>query len=207
MVKNLIRYYRYAWYLFRSYVLEKSRGLDFHYQGYKYKNSTSHGYNISPESHLRTIFNYLNSNKMIAGNNFIDVGCGKGYVLIKASKQAYHKVSGIDIEPELIRIAQKNLSVLKLQNRLNVLCVNALEFEHYDEYEHFFFFNPFTAEVLKPVIHSILNSLEKRPREILIIYFHPTAHNILMETERFELVEKLKCFIKQGYETYIYRNI
>jgi hypothetical protein len=55
-------------------------------------------------------------------------------------------------------------------------------------------------------MERIHESLTKRPRKLTIIYFHPTAHHVFMETGRFKVTQVLQCFIKD-YETYIYHNI
>jgi SAM-dependent methyltransferase len=193
------------WYAFRAFILEKPKGLDFHLRNKQLKiksGGKSQGYAITPESHLKQIFATLNiTNK----NNFIDIGCGKGFVLTKAAKQPYNKITGIDFVPEMIKIAEKNISILKLQNRINLFLADATEFS-YDEYDHLFLYNPFSADILKLVVNRIIESLERIPRDLTVIYFHPSDHRIFMETGRFEVSNTLHCFIKD-YETYIYKNI
>jgi 16S rRNA G966 N2-methylase RsmD len=205
-MKHIIKkYLRYAWYGFRVFVLEKPRGLDFHMRDTHLLRETGckyHGYAVTPESHLRQIFKVLN---VAREHNFIDIGCGKGLVLTKAAKEPYLKVTGIDIDVHLIEIAQENLKILKLQERVNVQAVNAMEF-NYEDYDHFFFFNPFSTEILKKVIQRILDSLKNRYRELTVIYVNPTCHTILMETGCFKVVHKLYCFMKD-YETYIYQSV
>jgi 16S rRNA G966 N2-methylase RsmD len=129
----------------------------------------------------------------------------KGFVLTKAAKQSYNKIMGIDLVPEMIRIAQKNFRILKLEGRIKVSLADATSF-NYDEYDHLFLYNPFSADILKPVVNCIIESLERRPRNLAIIYFHPSDHHVFMQTGYFEVVQILHCFIKD-YETFIYRNI
>jgi 16S rRNA G966 N2-methylase RsmD len=112
---------------------------------------------------------------------------------------------GIDFVPEMINIAQKNIAILKLENRINLCLADAAEF-NYDEYDHLFLYNPFSTDILKLVVNRIIESMERNPRDLTIIYFHPSDHHVFMETGYFEVVNTLYCFIKD-YETYIYRNI
>jgi SAM-dependent methyltransferase len=198
-------FYRRLWYVFRVLIFEKPRGLDFHLRNKQLKidsGGKSQGYAITPESHLKQIFSTL---VITSKNNFIDIGCGKGYVLTKAAKQPYNKVMGIDFVPEMINIAQKNISILKLENRINLRLADATDF-NYDEYDHLFLYNPFSADILKLVVNRIIESMERNPRDLTIIYFHPSDHHVFMETGCFEVVNTLYCFIKD-YETYIYKNI
>jgi 16S rRNA G966 N2-methylase RsmD len=151
---------------------------------------------------LKEIFSVLD---ITNENKFIDIGCGKGYVLTKAAKQKYNRIMGIDFVPEMIKIAQKNISILKLENRINLCLADATQF-NYDEYDHLFLYNPFSKDILRVVVNRIVESLNRNPRDLTIIYFHPSDHSIFMETGYFEVVNTLHCFIKD-YKTYIYKNI
>jgi 16S rRNA G966 N2-methylase RsmD len=191
--------------LFRAFVLEKPRGLDFHLRNKSLKTKSggkSQGYAITPESHVREIFAAVQPSEQ---NSFIDIGCGKGYVLTKAASRPYRRVTGIDIVPDLIRIAKKNISILKLENRIELCLADAAAF-NYDGSDHFFLYNPFSPDILQMVVKAIIESLDKTPRDITVIYFHPSGHRVFMDTGRFVLTRTLHCFIKD-YKTYIYRNI
>ncbi|MFP3041025.1 methyltransferase domain-containing protein [Treponema primitia] len=199
----ILIWYRRIWYAFRAYILEKPRGLDFHQRNQKLKvKGKNHGYAITPESHLKQIFSVLNITEK---NSFLDIGCGKGFVLTYAAKYPYQKIMGIEIDPKTAEIARKNILILNLDNRINISIADATNYA-YDEYDHFFLYNPFPGSILKIVIERILESLNTKPREITIIYFHPSDHNVLMDTGRFKVVEKLHSLIKD-YDTYIYKNI
>jgi predicted RND superfamily exporter protein len=88
--------------------------------------------------------------------------------------------------------------LLHLENRISIFEGDATIFNAFDEYDHFFPYNPFPGEVLKMVIQRIMESLKKRPRTILIA--------VLMETGYFKVTKTLHSFIKD-YDTYIYQNI
>jgi SAM-dependent methyltransferase len=202
---SLLIFYRRLWHTFRFFILEKPRGLDFHPRNKKIKKESggkNQGYAITPESHLKQIFATLDiTNK----NNFIDIGCGKGYVLTKAAKQPYNKITGIDFIPKMAHIAQKNISILRLKDRINLCFADVASYD-YDEYDHLFLYNPFSSDILESVVSRIIESLERRPRDLIIIYFHPSDHYVFMESGYFEIIQVLHCFVKD-YETFIYRNI
>jgi 16S rRNA G966 N2-methylase RsmD len=162
----------------------------------------SNGYALTPESHCKEIFKSL---CICSNDSFIDIGCGKGYVLTWAAKQPYKKVTGIDIDTQLIHIAKNNLSILNLQNRVDVLVADAANFD-YDEYNHLFFFDPFPEEIMKLTIDCTCKSLKRKPRELTIIYHKPTHHHLFMETGLFQVINKLYCFMKDT-ETFIYRSV
>jgi SAM-dependent methyltransferase len=202
---SLLIFYRRLWYAFRYFILEKPRGLDFHLRNQRLKKESggkNQGYAITPQSHLKQIFSTL---EISSKNNFIDIGCGKGYVLTKAAKQAYNKITGIDFIPKMIQIARRNISILKLEDRVNLCFADATSY-NYDGYDHLFLYNPFSVDILKLVVERIIESLTRKPRELTIIYFHPSDHRVFVESGYFEVVLTLHCFIKD-YETFIYKNI
>jgi tRNA A58 N-methylase Trm61 len=183
--------------------LEKPRGLDFHQRNTKLRvKGKNHGYAITPESHLKQVFSAINITRE---HCFIDIGCGKGFVLVNATKYPYKRITGIEIDEETADIARKNVSILKLEDRITITTADATDYI-YDAYDHIFLYNPFPGNVLRIVVESILKSLTNNPRKLTIIYFHPSDHNIFMETGRFEVVKTLHSFIKD-YDTYIYENI
>lgn len=57
------------------------------------------------------------------------------------------------------------------------------------------------------MIDEIILSIARRPRKVMILYAEPMAHNIILDTGRFELKERLCPDFYQGtYWTYIYES-
>ncbi len=50
----------------------------------------------------------------------LDVGCGPGYLAIELAKQSRLTVVGVDIDEEAVRIAEKNVSRAKLDDRVSI---------------------------------------------------------------------------------------
>jgi 16S rRNA G966 N2-methylase RsmD len=109
------------------------------------------------------------------------------------------------MEDSLVQTAKKNMKILKLENRVNIYTADAATW-NYDEYDIFFFFEPFHAEVFRTVINRILETLEKHPRTLTIVYVWPRSHGVFMESGRFKVVKKLYCSLKD-HETYIYQTV
>jgi 16S rRNA G966 N2-methylase RsmD len=201
---TIVKLYRWVWYLFRIYILEKPRGLDFYRT--VYNNNNVHEYSIIPVSQLKKIFDWLNGSKLMSiGGGIIDIGCGKGLALVTAASYSYGKVIGIDLISELIRIAKRNINILKLQDRIQVFTADAVVFEHYDEYDTFYLYNPFEEDIFSRVVNRIINTLETHPRKITIIYANPKCHSVVMETCRFEMIKEFRFKFKE-IKVYIYRN-
>ena len=88
----------------------------------------------------------------------LDVGAGKGVVLKEAAKFPFTKIAGIELQDELVQIANNNFRILKLENRVQCIQANALEYDGYHNYNVFFFFNPFSEEILQRVTDKIFRS-------------------------------------------------
>lgn len=52
-------------------------------------------------------------------------------------------------------------------------------------------YNPFSAQVLIPVIHNIEASFERNPRDIYLVYGNPFCHDE-MERTKFKLIKQIK---------------
>ncbi len=203
MEVNLIKYKRYFLYLF-DLLQEKLMGLDFTLPAASVEVEASdklNGYCKTSEKHLHTVLDALG--RRVYRSNFLDIGCGKGSVLRTARDFPFRRVAGLELDPELVRIAKSNMRRLGMKS-VEVLQGDALTFTQYSDFDVFFLFNPFTSEILQPVLSTILQSLEEKPREIRIIYHHPVYGQLLEDAGLYReavLYDKLK-----GYETYIYCN-
>lgn len=203
MNKLWIKARRYALFLL-EYGKERARGLDFTLPAANdevIQSDEYNGYCKTPEGHMEKILNSLDVD--YANCAFIDVGCGKGAVLKVARKFPFKRIAGIDLDGDLVKIARNNMKILKYPE-IECIEANALEFQHYVEFDVFFFFNPFSGEILEQVMAAIQKSCEERPREIRVIYHHPLHHQVM---ENAGLCRKAVLYDKlKDYETYIYSN-
>lgn len=153
---------------------------------------------------LRKLFKELMIPK---GKVFIDVGCGKGRVLLIASEFGFKELRGIEFSPELCKIATNNCSIYKRKAGIsaNFLIIESdiCDYEIKDE-DVFFVFNPFDAHVLAQVLENIRLSLLERKRRIWIIYRKPIHRFIIDEDTEFR---KLKKFVFWGSDFLVHTNI
>lgn len=110
---------------------------------------------------------------------FIDMGCGKGRVILLASMLPFKKIIGIEFSESLIRIAESNITRfpgdLKVCNNIEILHMDASDYPFPDPSEKFILFmnNPFHEPVMEKVMENLSGSFYKNPRRILIIYINP----------------------------------
>ena len=137
-----------------------------------------------------------------AADAIVDFGCGKGGVLISLSKYPFSRITGVEIAPDLVDIARENIRKLKIRS-VDIQCCDAADFKQLDEYNYFYFFDPFPCVVMADVLDNIEQSLTDKPRKGTLIYLNPFCH---------ELIEARQAFVKTGtldhfeHDCFIYTN-
>jgi SAM-dependent methyltransferase len=123
---------------------------------------------------------------LLQGSNshFLDIGCGKGRALCVAAHHGFSKVTGIDFSKELCAVAEKNIAATK--NKLTnveykIINNDAFYFEIPEDVNCIFMFNPFDDVIMSGVAENILESFEKTPRTITLIYVNPLYKDELLQ--------------------------
>lgn len=152
--------------------------------------------NILP---LKKLFSEL---KIPAGRVLVDLGCGKGRVLLIASKFGFRTLRGVDFSDQLYKIAQKNCSTYKkktgIKAEFHIFCSDVVDYAIKNDEDVFFMYNPFKEEVLLRVLNNIALSVMRNPRKIWIIYYYPAYAN---------LIENHVMFVKVGAYNFWEREI
>jgi hypothetical protein len=107
---------------------------------------------------------------------FVDYGCGKGRVIVLAATCPFRRVIGVEIAPELSRMAIDNVRrarrFLKCRD-VQILTMNAVDFVPPDDTTVMHFFNPFYGELMDMVLQTIRKSVERSPRAVSILAARP----------------------------------
>lgn len=143
------------------------------------------GYWNSIESDLERI---LEKQNITDGDSILDIGCGKGGALLTLTKFPFKSIDGIEINEAYIPIARANLKRMG-KIACNVFHADAIDFKEFHKYNHFYFFDPFTCEVMQKVIENLIKSVEEFPRIIKLIYNQPTCHDTIIHSKRFRFIE------------------
>lgn len=105
---------------------------------------------------------------------FVDFGCGKGRVLLVASEFSFRKIIGIEFAPQLAETARQNLKTYRAANRkcldLEVITADATQYELAPEPQVLYFYSPFARKAMDQVVQNIENSLQKSPRDLLVLF-------------------------------------
>lgn len=106
---------------------------------------------------------------------FVDMGSGKGRVVLAAQALPYRAVLGVEYSPFLCRIAEANLQSQRLLPRrartVSIVSGDAVDFPIPDGPCIFFFYNPFAPALLETVIENVVASFRRAPRNLYLVFF------------------------------------
>ncbi len=146
-----------------------------------------------PYNILNHFFKKVNLNDC---NHLLDIGCGKGRVMCVAASYGAKKITGLDFSKTLIDAASQNIEIVQkqfLNTKFSLVVNNAFHYKIPTSVDCVFLFNPFNETVMRGVIHNILKSLQKKPRQLTVIYICP---------------EEKQLFTEVGFEeTYYYKAL
>ncbi len=114
---------------------------------------------------------------------FVDLGAGKGRVLLLASNYPFQQVIGVEFVPELQEIANRNISLYQPASRQchKVECVlsDVRDFVFPSEPLVIFMWHPFVGPVFERAIANLEQSIEQYPREVYLVYLRPEFGHVL----------------------------
>ncbi|MBP3569722.1 MAG: class I SAM-dependent methyltransferase [Lachnospiraceae bacterium] len=126
------------------------------------------------------------SGYITAENTLVDYGCGKGRVGFFLTHEIGCNCIGLEYDPPIFEQAKENLVTFlsytteyalfqkpsDVSNRLSFLCENAEKYKVTDA-DCFYFFNPFTVEILRSVMQQIIGSYYENPRPMKLFFYYP----------------------------------
>lgn len=134
------------------------------------------------------------------GSRILDFGAGKGAAMKIMQKYNFLEVAGVEISGDLCKIAQKNFKILGFTD-LEIYESDASLFVDIDRFTHFYFFHPFSRDVMKQVLDNILKSVQVFPRKVSLIYYNPGYQDLLDARRELKLE---KSFEGWKYRTLVY---
>lgn len=115
---------------------------------------------------------------------FVDLGSGKGRVLLLASDLPFKRIIGVEFSPELHEVAARNIQ--NYRNRaqrskeIQSVCADATAYPPPEGNVVIFLFNPFKSSSVSHVLENLGRSLQEHPREIYLVY-NTAVYQSLME--------------------------
>jgi SAM-dependent methyltransferase len=119
---------------------------------------------------------------------FLDVGCGKGRVMLEAGETyRFSRIIGVEAIPELADAASALLT--SNEHRLrgcswDVVRADAAKYDVPDDVTVAYLFDPFTGPAFQAALAQLEASVDRRPRLVRLIYLAPTEIDSLLRLER-----------------------
>lgn len=133
-----------------------------------------------------------------ADDAIFDFGCGKGGALVSFLDYGFHKVGGVEYEPKIYEVLRENIYRLQLEDRTELLYGDAGELmTELDEYNWFYFYNPFDEVIFKKCAQNIADSYKRNKRKIHIIFFSAKSYACMEETGIFRLTNQFTIDMRQ----------
>ncbi|MDO5406202.1 MAG: SAM-dependent methyltransferase [Eubacteriales bacterium] len=128
-------------------------------------------------------------------NTLADYGCGKGRADFFLSYQTRCRSIGIEYDERIYERAIKNQETAISANRTTFLLKRAEEFPVGTAIDRFYFFNPFSVEILRKVMRRILESWYEHPRDMLLFFYYPSDEYIsyLMTVDELTFADEISC--------------
>ena len=125
----------------------------------------------------------------------LDYGCGKGRVDFFLSYQTKAKTIGIEYDERIYQSALENQKTSVSGAKTRFVLARAEEYEVPSEVNRYYFFNPFSVELLRRVMARIIESYYENPREILLFFYYPSEEYIsyLMTVDELEFYDEIVC--------------
>jgi SAM-dependent methyltransferase len=106
--------------------------------------------------------------------SFVDLGCGKGRVILVAAHYPFQRIIGVDISPAMTEIARRNVASFTARSRrcenVEVRHADATTLDFPDTNVLLHLYHPFNGEVTAAVLTRLQESLATNPRRVLVAY-------------------------------------
>lgn len=127
-------------------------------------------------------------------NTVVDYGCGKGRVSFFLNHELKCRTIGIEFDERIYQKAEENRKSYGTYQKVEFLCIGAEHFKVQDA-DCFYFFNPFSVEILKSVLGKILDSYYEEPRAMKLFFYYPNDEYVsfLMTAPELMFVDEIDC--------------
>jgi len=134
----------------------------------------------------RPLLQLLRKLQLPRESNFVDIGAGKGRVVLIAAQYGFRKVVGVEFSAALCAIARENVKSFSAKKS----GLSPMEIVEADATLHhlnaddciLFMYNPFHEGVMKKFMDNVQRSLQENPRKLWLIYNDPLHHPVISKS-------------------------
>jgi hypothetical protein len=143
----------------------------------------------------------------VSGHTFIDMGSGKGRMLLLAAELPFRRIIGVEFASDLDAVARRNVKTYRNPRQacfqIEPVNMDATQFEFPPEPSLIYFFYPFDQFVMEPVIRNLNRSLEEHPRDLIVLYRNPVLSEVVETASNLRVWSRSNYF---GSLYYVYRS-
>lgn len=122
---------------------------------------------------------------------FLDLGSGKGRMVLQAADHPFKRVIGVEISAQLNAVAAANLEARRprlLCKHVELIESDILDYRVPDDVTVAYAYNPFRGVAFEAAMRALIASFDRRPRTMYLIYRNPREHARLIGSGRFRLL-------------------
>jgi SAM-dependent methyltransferase len=125
----------------------------------------------------------------IEAYTFVDAGAGKGRALLLASELPFRKIIGVELNPALAQIAQRNVArwrrAARTKSNIRVVQEDALNFRWPRPPLLIYLYNPFDCSLIAQLAENLSAIRAIGSGLIDVLYVNPTCTDVLTSTGAF----------------------
>ncbi|MFI5154456.1 MAG: class I SAM-dependent methyltransferase [Chitinophagales bacterium] len=132
---------------------------------------------------------------------FLDIGCGKGRVLVVASAYGFKEILGIDFSKEFCEEADATVQLYSKKNPASTFTITNIDAFYYEIPKNvatIFLFNPFDEVIMAKVVSNIIKSLERYPRTVRVLYANAQHKSLFLDKGFVEIYHFKKLNYSEG---------
>lgn len=146
-------------------------------------------YEASEYEGLIRIFNTLT---LQPSDTLVDFGCGLGRVLFYCNHKFMCGVTGVEYDYDIYERLLDNAEYYHARfqgqrRRFSLLHMKAEEYRIEPTDNYFYFFNPFSREILEEILGNIAESVREHPRLVTVIFYYCT-YSMMEAIRRFPFI-------------------
>lgn len=140
---------------------------------------------------------------------FVDLGCGKGRVILLAGRYRFGRIIGVELSEDLSAVARRNVAARRVHLRcadVDVVTADVADYRIPDDVSVVYIYNAVRGPIFDAVVANLIASVDRCPRTVRLIYQNAREHERLVSTGRFRLVRTVgrrRPFRDQGDRTYL----
>jgi SAM-dependent methyltransferase len=125
---------------------------------------------------------------------FVDIGSGKGRMLLLASEFPFRKIVGVEMREDLHAQALNNVRRFRQPkekcSQIECVLADATRYDLPPGKLVVYFFNPFSAGVMSQVLRRLDEAVDQDPREIVLVYVYPAFGSQMKTMRNFQMIEE-----------------